>query len=121
MVDRWTGGFALPAEELAGDDCGCCEDACGNAIPVEQIIDDGCGCGPVGPQGQMMYEEHTVEGVDSVVDETEAVLEANAIQGEESKGDVVDQIDEQRADEMASGDVLRKPSFLKRLSGWLNV
>ena len=121
-----TGGFALPVEK-AGDECGCCEDdcgccdPCGNVIPIEQIIDDGCGCGPVSPQGQMMYEEVTVEGTESVVEEAEAFSEANAIEGEESEGGVVEQIDEQRSEEMASDEGLRKPSFLKRLSSWLNV
>jgi len=121
-----TGGFALPAEELAGDEGGCCEvvdpcDPCGNVIPVEQIIDDGCGCGPVGPQGQMLYEEVTIEGADSVVDEAEAVSETNAVDGENSESDVVDQIDEKRSEELANEDVIRKPSFLKRLSSWMNV
>jgi len=118
-----TGGFALPAEELAGDECGSCEvDPCGNTIPVEQIIDDGCGCGPVGPQGQMQYEEVTVEGAETVWDdEVDSVSEAHAVEGEESEGGIVDQIDEDRSEEMANEDVIRKPSFLKRLSSWLNV
>ena len=117
-----TGGFALPAEEGL-DDCGCCEvvDPCGNVIPVEQIIDDGCGCGPVGPQGQMMYEEYTVDGVESAVEEADSVSETNAIEGEELEGNVVDQIDEDRSEEMASEEGHRKLSFLKRLSSWLNV
>jgi len=113
----------LPAEELAGDECGSCEvDPCGNTIPVEQIIDDGCGCGPVGPQGQMQYEEVTVEGAETVWDdEVDSVSEAHAVEGEESEGGIVDQIDEDRSEEMANEDVIRKPSFLKRLSSWLNV
>ena len=125
-----TGGFALPAEELAGDECGCCEDPCGcseavdpcgNVISTEQIIDDGCGCGPVGPQGQMMYEEYTVEGTGSVIEDADSVSEANTVEGEESEDGVVEQIDEQRSEEMASDEGPRKPSFLKRLSSWLNV
>ena len=119
-----TGGFALPAEELAGDDCGCCEvvDPCGNAIPIEQIIDDGCGCGPVSPQGQMMYEEVTVDEAVEVPVDAESVSEANAVEGEASEGDIVDQIDADRLDEMAANeDVVRKLSFLKRLASWLDV
>ena len=121
-----TGGFALPAEELAGDDCGCCEvDPCGNAIPVEQIIDEGCGCGPVGPQGQMLYEEVMVDETVILPVEAESVSEINPAEGEVSEGDVVGQIDadrEERLDEMAANeDVIRKPSFLKRLSNWMDV
>ena len=118
-----TGGFALPAEEFAEGDCGCCEvDACGNAIPIEQIIDDGCGCGPVSPQGQMQYEDVTVEETVIVPEDAESVSEGTAVEGEASASNVVDQIDADRLEEMAANDdVARKPSFLKRLSSWLDV
>ena len=118
-----TGGFALPAEELASDDSGCGEiDPYGNAIPIEQIIDDGSGCGPVSPQGQVIYEDVTVEETVIVPEDAESVSESTAAEGEASASNVVDQIDSDRAEEMAANEgALQKPSLLKRLSIWLNV
>ena len=123
-----TGGYALSqAEQLDGDDCGCCEvvdpcDPCGNVIPIEQIIDDGCGCGPVSPQGQILYEDASIEGVEVIPVDAESVSEADGTASEETEGDVVDQIDQQRSEETASDDAtIRKPSFLKRMAKWMNV
>ena len=122
-----TGGYALSQAEQLDDDCGCCEivdpwDPCGNVIPIEQIIDDGCGCGPVSPQGQIQYEDTPIEGVEVIPFDAESVSEADGTEGEETEGDVVDQIDQQRSEETASDDAtVRKPSFLKRMAKWLNV
>ena len=52
----------------------------------------------------------------------ESVSEADGTASEETEGDVVDQIDQQRSEETASDDaIIRKPSFLKRMAKWMNV
>ena len=52
----------------------------------------------------------------------ESVSEADGTASEETEGDVVDQIDQQRSEETASDDAtIRKPSFLKRMAKWMNV
>ena len=51
-----------------------------------------------------------------------SVSEADGTASEETEGDFVDQIDQQRSEETASNDAtIRKPSFLKRMAKWMNV
>ena len=54
--------------------------------------------------------------------DTDSISEADGTVAEETEGDVVDQIDQQRSEETASDDVpIGKPWFLKRMAKWLNV